>query len=144
MVEGGLDMSVAAVSIRMRTYMSIQHIISAALFSRHAHELEVAAEGKNPVEPLIHNGYVTSSIIACVAFLEACINELFADVGDQHQKPPAGLDPGVVKLMSRMWQLRIPKTGYYPPKCHDPLGTRMDTRQSHGAYATVRPCATPA
>jgi len=100
-----------AISVHSRTYMSIRHAMSAALFSRHAYELEREGEGNR--RPLIHRAYVTGSIITCVAFLEASINELLADASDRHEPHLAGLDTNIVNLMSKMWERGVPRTARY-------------------------------
>jgi hypothetical protein len=101
-------------SIKERTYYSIQHIQSAAIFARLSHDIEKAYDGKfvNEVSTE-HNSYVTASIFSTVAFLEATINELFVDAVDNPRSSVHQLGPDVVKRMTNMWKLQVPKTASF-------------------------------
>ncbi len=79
-----------------RTYFSIQHIQSAALFSR----LSAAAEKRYTgsfSDDLIaeNNAYVTGCIFASISFLEALINELYSDAAET---PPEFKEATINKL----------------------------------------------
>ncbi len=64
----------------MYTYYSLQHIKTAAYFARQAATLEREQVGDVPEETgAQHSAYVTGSVFASVAFLEATVNELFRD-----------------------------------------------------------------
>ena len=56
---------------------------------------------------------MTGSIITAVAFLEATINELFADVGDESVNRMKQLAPNLRALMAQMWSLQVPRTASY-------------------------------
>jgi hypothetical protein len=102
------------VSVALRCYFSTQHIQSAALFARLAAKIEKAYAGVSSGELIAeHRGYVTASIFAAVAFLEATINELFADAQEVDHGQLKGLDPAVVSLMTDMWKRQIPRTARY-------------------------------
>lgn len=72
-------MSAAAYDASVRTeawhWYSMDHALTATLFSRKCRELE-----KNPGEAhaIEHRAYATASILASVSFMEASINELLA------------------------------------------------------------------
>jgi hypothetical protein len=74
------------VSVAARVYFSIQHIQSAAELSRLCFGLEQPpyTSDNSELQLLItrHKAYVVGSIISCFMFLEANINELFADSYD--------------------------------------------------------------
>ncbi|KOR64107.1 hypothetical protein [Clostridium botulinum] len=56
--------------IKMRTYFSIQHIQSAALFCRLSSKLEKEYDGNyNQVLFTEYKAYVTNAIFSCVCFL---------------------------------------------------------------------------
>lgn len=100
--------------IKVRTYFSIQHIQSAALFCRASHKLEAAFDGKYDQQLFTeHRAYVTNAIFSAVCFLEATINEFFCDALDS----PDGIKEigeDRIKLLANMWDLNIPKTAHYP------------------------------
>ncbi len=102
--------------IRVRSYYSLQHIQSAALFTRQCYQIESDYDGTPSNELIIeHGSYVIGAIFAAVSFLEATINELFADTVDH----PDGeltrhLDSSTKLVMAEMWQLGIPRTATYP------------------------------
>ena len=61
--------------IKMRTYFSIQHIQSAALFCRLSSKLENEYIGKFNQELITeYKAYVTNSIFSCVCFLPTIPN----------------------------------------------------------------------
>lgn len=82
----------------------------AALLAHKA--LEVESEGSNsPDRFLIHDAYVTGSIIASVSFLETVANDMFSClslVGTGRTWPERN------KVFSRLWALGIPRTAAYP------------------------------
>ncbi len=70
---------------------SPHHIQSAALLARAAYPLEATREYSNERIVVEHRAYVTASIFASVAFLEAAINELFAEaaaIQEALKRPP--------------------------------------------------------
>lgn len=76
------------VTLKIRSYYSDNHIRSAAFFARSSFRIESKAnkdsfEDKFSVE---HRAYVTGALFFVVAFLEATINELFADAADESSK----------------------------------------------------------
>lgn len=101
------------VKISYRTYYSLQHMLSAVLFARRAYALEQERGGDSATPLIEHRAYVTGSIITAVAFLEASINELFADAGDESVNRMSQLAPKLRQLMAQMWTLEVPRTASY-------------------------------
>lgn len=76
-------LSVPSPRITMRNYFSTHHLWTAI---RHAHEaqaIEASHAGRSRFDRT-HRGYVLSSILSSVAFVEATVNELFEDAEDGH------------------------------------------------------------
>lgn len=102
------------VSIALRTYFSLIHIQSAALFARHAAEVEKTYGGHgNDVLLAKQHAYAVGAVFAAVSFLEALINELFADAGEKYQNHLDGLDEPTIEIMADMWAHSIPRTTRY-------------------------------
>lgn len=103
-----------SVEIKSRTYFSIQHIISAALFARQSASLEREYKGQFSDQlHSEHRAYVTGVIFSAAAFLEALINELFADTVENEFGRPQQLDPEVKTLMAELWKLDVPRTASF-------------------------------
>ncbi len=101
-------------SVTSRTYFSIQHIQSAALFVRNAYAIEKNYDGVFSDELFFqHRAYVTASILFSVFFLEAAINELFADTVESNSEIAKKLNPTTIQLMAEMWKLEVPRTANY-------------------------------
>jgi len=101
------------VRLSKRTYFSAHHIQAAALFARHAQAIEAERAGTTAFSA-DHRGYVLAAIFSSVAFLEATINELFADAYNRHLQRLNGLDHYTITLMADMWKHGIPRTARYP------------------------------
>lgn len=98
-----------------RFYYSHHHIQAAALFARRSSKLEKEHGDKNVVSSEVffeHRAYVTGAILSAVSFLEAEINEIFADAGDDQREHIYQLGD-VIFLLKRMWTLGVPKTASY-------------------------------
>lgn len=103
-----------SISIKIRKYFSIQHIQSAALFAMHAYSIEKNYDGVFSDELFSHHSsYVTGSILSSVFFLEATINELFADTLEPHSQIVKKLNQATIQLMVKMWKLGVPKTANF-------------------------------
>ena len=99
------------VSISTRTYFSIQHLESAALFARNAYDIEKNYNGIFSVELFSqHRAYVTGSILSSAFFLEAAINELFADTVEPNSEIAKKIDPTTFQMLGKMWNLGVPRT----------------------------------
>ena len=103
-----------SITVKMRTYYSDHHIWAAAHFARMAGKIESGLSDEHPSNLFIeHRAYVTASVFAAVSFLEATINELFADAADGNTALSEKLEPAAMELLSRMWVLGVPKTASY-------------------------------
>lgn len=102
-------------TMQSRHYFSLQHIQSAALFTKQCYQIEKSYDGILTDELIAeHRSYVIGSIFAAVSFLEATINEVFADTVDHPNGELASpLDPATKQLMADMWKRGIPKTAHY-------------------------------
>mgnify|MGYP000865092755 CR=1 FL=1 len=103
-----------SVEIKIRTYFSIQHIQSAALFCRITHALENQYDGNYNQELFTeYKAYATNAIFSSVCFLEATINEIFCDAIDSPDRISA-LGEDKIRLLGNMWSLDVPRTASYP------------------------------
>ena len=105
----------ASNSGKSRHYFSLQHIQSAAMFTRQCYLIEKNYDGEFSSDLIAdHWSYVTGAIFAAVSFLEATINELFADTVDHPDGELASfLDAATKQLMADMWKRDIPRTAHY-------------------------------
>lgn len=102
--------------IATRTYFSIQHIQSAALFARQCRAVEEdwskTGDTNGLYTPLA--AYAIGAVFNATAFLEAVINELFADSVENQEGHVKGLEAETLALLAHMWTLDIPKRAGYP------------------------------
>lgn len=103
-----------AIHIEVRSYFSIQHLLSAANFYKHL----VVLENKNfddlSDDEIIHHRSLTVSIIlSCVCFLESTINELFMDAAEGTDGILRDMSKANIKMLSKMWKRGIPRTANY-------------------------------
>jgi len=110
-VRGSVDLRVS-----IRSYSSGHLLWTAQHEAELAGLVEAGLAGTVPFS-LEHRGYVLSSIIASVAFLEAMINELFQDAADGHAPEPDGyitpLSEECRRTMAEVWA--ITRGAVYPP-----------------------------
>jgi len=114
-VKKVIDESVAikeSITVTKRTYYSISHVQASAQFARLSAKIERTYEKRSDEVFHEHRAYVTGSIFASVSFLEATINELFADTVDNLEAVKQ-LNPEVRALMADMWKLKVPRTARY-------------------------------
>ena len=104
-----------SIRAKSRHYFSLQHIQSAALFTRQCYQIEKNYDGVFSVDLIAdHWSYVTGAIFTAASFLEATINELFADTVDHPDGELANyLDASTKQLMADMWKRDIPRTAHY-------------------------------
>src|SRR5690554_1111182 len=107
-----VDVSVG-LTVSWRAYLSIQHIQSAAIFTRQAAKIEEEyIESNNRELYHEHKSYVTGAIFATIAFLEANINEIFADCFEGVPSSSLKeLGKEKLELIGDVWD--IPKTAHY-------------------------------
>jgi hypothetical protein len=99
-IAGSLGESVRSAH---RYFFSPDHIRSAALFARQSYAIEAkGARNLTRSEEDDHRAYVTGAIMSSVAFLEATINEHFADVAEENQYQDI-LSPEAIKDLRDAW-----------------------------------------
>jgi hypothetical protein len=95
-----------ALRIVMRNYFSTQLLAGAARMAELVRRIEDDHTGESRFD-LEHRGYVLSSVLSAVGFLEAMVNELFQDAHDDHA-PDGGaitpLDANTRLLMAEYWR----------------------------------------
>lgn len=103
------------ITVKSRHYFSLQHIQSAALFARQCYQIEKNYGGIFSADLIAdHWSYVTGALFAATSFLEATINEVFADTVDHPDGELAShLDATTKELMADMWKRDIPRTAHY-------------------------------
>lgn len=102
--------------IESRTYLSIQHIESAALFTRLAYRIEQSYDGKYNKDLISeHRAYVIGAIFCSTSFLEASINEFFCDINDEQTVNNLfkNLNQRTIQIISHHWEKGIPRTAKY-------------------------------
>src|SRR2546428_9608618 len=93
-----------SLSIRKRTHFSIFHVQSAALLARLGGAMERQYDGKFSDELYAeHVAYVAGSILATVSFLDATVNEVFADCVEYPDRITSGIGKEATSLMAEMW-----------------------------------------
>lgn len=89
--------------LSVATCYSLQHIQSAALFSRLSANVETQVGNLSDALKSEYQAYVTGAIFTAVSFLESTINELFWEVLEN----PTGfetLKSETIDVMARMWK----------------------------------------
>jgi hypothetical protein len=118
-VRGSVDLRVS-----IRSYSSGHLLWTAQHEAELAGQVEAGLAGKVPFS-LEHRGYVLSSIIASVAFLEAMVNELFQDAADGKASQPDGylspLSADCRRLMADLW--RATREGKRPERSRSSRGS---------------------
>jgi hypothetical protein len=106
---------------RFRNHLSVAHLQAADFFCQESGRIEHEYTESDDSELLSqgdyhliqHRSLVIGSIFSAVAFLEAAINEFFADAADGERHVRERLDGAVVSRISRLWRLDIPRTARY-------------------------------
>jgi hypothetical protein len=95
-------------TLEHRPILSIEHIRSAAYLARLAAEIERDEKAKTDSGDFVgHRAAVTGAIFACVAFLEATVNEVYADAADfDLSLLQRGMKEDELKLLVRIWTVR--------------------------------------
>jgi hypothetical protein len=78
---------------------AVLHIISAATLSRLAGEIEISGD-RNDKRLIEHRALVTGAILISVTFLEAAINELFAEAKANPFANVRQLDPSIIDRLA--------------------------------------------
>lgn len=98
--------------VSMRARFSVAHAWAAARFARQAYALEVdpgPPPGRDRGDVLWeHRALVTASLFATAAFLEATINELFADAADEEHEHERLAGLGLARpALAEAWRKKI-------------------------------------
>ena len=100
--------------VSVRTYFSIQHILSAALFLNEIEKCEECLDENYSEDMLIkHRALCVNAIFSAISFLEASINELYMDASDNRDGSIRDLRDDEVEALAGMWNLGIPRTASY-------------------------------
>ncbi len=103
-----------SISIEFRHYLSVAHLSAAALFASQCRALEATA-GTTPFdspERRQHNALAVATVLMSAAFLEATVNELFADCAEAPPRPRVNAIASK-GLLGRMWMREVPRTAAY-------------------------------
>lgn len=102
------------VKVEVRSYFSIQHLLSASFFLEQLVDFEKKLDIEPSDDELIkHRSLAVSIVMSCVSFLEASINELFMDASENPQGITQDLSKATIKLFAQMWRRGIPRTANY-------------------------------
>lgn len=123
-----------------RSYLSLQHLSSARLFAKSAQNLEdVATSTDPPLHPnRDHRAFVVGAVLSSVAFLEASINELFADAaeGGDGQR---GLGSKVMSRLMLIWSVTGDRARILDKYDHALLAAELPSLERGGAeYGNVK------
>jgi hypothetical protein len=93
-----------ALTLAVKTHLSVNHIIGASLFARLCGAIEQATQGPPSQDIEIeHRSYAIGAPIEAVAFLEAAINELYVAAGDKDPHIFGAADSILPELMDELW-----------------------------------------
>lgn len=102
-------------SVKVRPYLSIQHLFSTTLSTRGAQNEEMVLKRRFTEDRFIrYRSHCITAIMSSVSFLEASINELFMDSYDNRTGLVRDLPESHMQALSQMWKLGIPRTAAYP------------------------------
>jgi|AntRauTorcE11898_2_1112593.scaffolds.fasta_scaffold18111_2 hypothetical protein len=88
----------------LRSYFSIEFITSAAFFAQAAYKIEQTdKEDITRHQKDKHRAYVLGSVVFSITFLEALVNELAADYGDNKYHHLTKIDNGAHTSIGQSW-----------------------------------------
>lgn len=93
--------------IRFRDCFSVRYIQSAALLCRLAFAIEQEYRGTREIPDdmrLRHEAFALNSVLSSVAFLEATINELYADAADNVFPSPDDRQEALLRTIAEQWK----------------------------------------
>jgi hypothetical protein len=96
---------IGPVRVVLRGYYSGHLLWTAQHQAELAGQIEAAHAASESRFSIEHRGYVLSSIIASVAFLEAMVNELYQDAADGHASYVGSLPTECRRLMADLWRV---------------------------------------
>lgn len=102
-----------SISIAIRHYFSLNHFAAASTLAKQCCEIESANHEEHLQSAAIRANQAAAigALISSVAFLEATINEVFADCADNTS--PHGHPLPNAALLADMWRQGIPRTASY-------------------------------
>ena len=106
---------VASFSMKSRSYLSMNHILSAVSFAQKADDIERTYSRHKDESYKIsydHRGYVIATIMLSISFLEANINEFCAD-SEENRTDNNKTVFNKRDLIGRLWTEGIPRTAKY-------------------------------
>lgn len=95
-----------SIKVAIRHYLSTDLIVAAKYMADQAGALEAAGDDSVSARQR-HRAYVMGAILTSAAYLEAMINELFADASKGQQARTRDLEADKQELLGRVWQ--VPK-----------------------------------
>lgn len=98
-----LRINVIACEIATRVLYSLQHAWAAAHFARAALPFESLAASPNPRVQREHRSHITGAVLSAAAFLEAAINELWADAANTTRPPCNTWPEGTREPIALVW-----------------------------------------
>lgn len=100
--------------VQVRSYFSIQHILSANFFLTQLIKFESGLSSESTDDEFInYRAFIVSIIMSCASFLEATINEVFMDASENVNGVLNDLNKNTIRLFSKMWKKGIPRTASY-------------------------------
>ena len=98
--------------IAIRHYFSLNHLAAASVLARQSAEIESSASAELwPECNHVNQACAVGALINSVSFLEATINEVFADCAEKTSAH--GQLPPNSALLGEMWNLGVPRTASY-------------------------------
>ncbi|MGW0314734.1 hypothetical protein [Streptomyces flavidovirens] len=91
-------------TVSLRSYLSTHHLYAARYLAQDANERERALASRAPLFDVRHQGLVLASITESVAFVEAAINEVYADVAEGRGSYVGQLSADCCSHMSTLWE----------------------------------------
>jgi len=98
-------------SLKIKNYLSLYHILAAAYFARQCFKIELrkgeVSQKYNDNSAIEHRALVMACIASSVSFIEATINEVFADAADNQHKSEhiRQLDKETRDLLASLWEV---------------------------------------
>lgn len=97
---------------QVRTYLAQQHAVAAEMFATRSEETEASGRCRTLV-PGDLQSYVMATLFATIAYLEATINEVFADASDPKAHGVLARRPESWPRMAALWAHGIPRSARY-------------------------------
>jgi hypothetical protein len=98
-------------SLKIKNYLSLYHILAGAYFARQCFKIEMrkdeVSQKYDDNSAIEHRALVMACIASSVSFIEATINEVFADAADNQHKSEhiRQLDKETQDLLASLWEV---------------------------------------